>query len=190
MLKSILVRAWEEKRRAGEKASVVLENTHTHTHISEEGNGNPLQCSCLENPTDRGAWWAAVYGVAESDTAEWLHFTHFILYHWRRKWQPTSVFLPEESHGQRSLEGHGPRGHRESDTTEMTEHTYTYIYIYIYIIIMSRLLVEVWTLKQFWWGLRPQTGMRSMLLETGGNLTLVIKWQRTWLNWVLVFSAK
>ena len=33
-----------------------------------EGNGNPLQCSCLENPRDRGAWWAAVYGVAESRT--------------------------------------------------------------------------------------------------------------------------
>ena len=33
-----------------------------------EGNGNPLQCSCLENPKDRGAWWAAVYGVAQSRT--------------------------------------------------------------------------------------------------------------------------
>ena len=31
-----------------------------------EGNGNPLQCSCLENPRDGGAWWAAVYGVAQS----------------------------------------------------------------------------------------------------------------------------
>ena len=35
-----------------------------------EGNGNPLQCSCLENPRDRGTWWAAVYGVAQSRT--WL----------------------------------------------------------------------------------------------------------------------
>ena len=33
-----------------------------------EGNGNPLQCSCLENPRDRGAWWGAVYGVAQSRT--------------------------------------------------------------------------------------------------------------------------
>ena len=33
-----------------------------------EGSGNPLQCSCLENPRDRGAWWAAVYGVAQSRT--------------------------------------------------------------------------------------------------------------------------
>ena len=33
-----------------------------------EGNGNPLQCSCLENPRDRGAWWAAVYGVSQSRT--------------------------------------------------------------------------------------------------------------------------
>ena len=33
-----------------------------------EGNGNPLQCSCLENPRDRGAWWAAKYGVAQNQT--------------------------------------------------------------------------------------------------------------------------
>ena len=33
-----------------------------------EGNGNPLQCSCLENPRDGGAWWAAIYGVTQSRT--------------------------------------------------------------------------------------------------------------------------
>ena len=45
---------------------------HFHFSLSRigEGNGNPLQCSCLENPRDSGAWWAAVYGVAQSRT--WL----------------------------------------------------------------------------------------------------------------------
>ena len=45
-------------------------NDFTFTSLSciGEGNGNPLQCSCLENPRDGGAWWAAVYGVTESDT--------------------------------------------------------------------------------------------------------------------------
>ena len=33
-----------------------------------EGNGNPLQCSCLENPRHGGAWWAAIYGIAQSQT--------------------------------------------------------------------------------------------------------------------------
>ena len=45
---------------------------HFHFHFSlsciEEGNGNPLQCSCLQHPRDRGAWWVAIYGVAQSRT--------------------------------------------------------------------------------------------------------------------------
>ena len=46
------------------------EQLHFHFSLSciGEGNGNPLQCSCLENPSDGGAWWAAVYGVAQSRT--------------------------------------------------------------------------------------------------------------------------
>ena len=39
---------------------------------------------------------------------------------WRRTWQPTPVFLPGESHGQRSLAGYSPKGHKESDATEVT----------------------------------------------------------------------
>ena len=42
---------------------------------------------------------------------------------WRRKWQPTPVLLPGKSQGQRSLVGYSPWGCRESDTTEVTEHT-------------------------------------------------------------------
>ena len=48
----------------------MTERLHFHFSLSciGEGNGNPLQCSCLENPRDGGAWWAAVYGVAPSRT--------------------------------------------------------------------------------------------------------------------------
>ena len=48
----------------------MTEQLHFHFLLSciGEGNGNPLQCSCLENPRDRGAWWAAVCGVAQSRT--------------------------------------------------------------------------------------------------------------------------
>ena len=46
------------------------ERLHFHFSLSciGEGNGNPLQCSCLENPRDGGAWWAAVHGIAQSRT--------------------------------------------------------------------------------------------------------------------------
>ena len=127
-------------------------NSTIHIHVSilphGEGNGDPLQYSCLENPRDGGAWWAAVYGVAQSRTrlnrlaaaaaaffpmgfcdgsvvmnppanagdsgdvslTSWIGKTF-----WRRKWQPTPVFLPGKSHGQRSLVGYSPWGLKESD---------------------------------------------------------------------------
>ena len=52
----------------GHKELDTTEQLHFHFSLScmGEGNGNPLQCSCLENPRDGGAWWAAVYGVAQS----------------------------------------------------------------------------------------------------------------------------
>ena len=56
----------------GRKESDMTERLHFHFSLSciGEANGNLLHCSCLENPRDGGAWWAAVYGVAQSQT--WL----------------------------------------------------------------------------------------------------------------------
>ena len=55
----------------GPQESVCTERLHFHFSLSclGEGNGNPLQCSCLENPRDGEAWWAAVYGIAQSWTS-------------------------------------------------------------------------------------------------------------------------
>ena len=63
----------EEPGRLQSMGSLELDTTeqlHFQFSLSctGEGNGNPLQCSCLENPRDREAWWAAVYGVAQSRT--------------------------------------------------------------------------------------------------------------------------
>ena len=69
-----------------------------------EGNGTPLQYSCLENPMDEGAWWAAVHAVAKSRTRLTTSLSLFTFMHWRRKWQPTPVGW----------------GRTESDTTEVT----------------------------------------------------------------------
>ena len=86
-----------------------------HKETCGEGNGNPLLYSCLENPRDRGAWWAAIYGVAQSQTRleqlsmhTWMHAKRHGFYPWvgkipwRRAWQSTPVFLPGETLGQRS----------------------------------------------------------------------------------------
>ena len=108
-----------------------------------EGNGNPLQYSCLENPIDGGTWWATVHGVAKSRT-QLSNFTHFTQqaslvaqmvkyltamwetrvqslgrkYPLEEKWQPTPVLLPGEFYGQRSLVGYSPWGRKKWDTTE------------------------------------------------------------------------
>ena len=91
---------------------------HSLMRIIREGNGTPLQYSCLENPMDGGAWWAAVHGVAKSQT-RLSNFTLTFM-HWRRKWQPTPVFLPGESQGRGSLVGCRLSGRTESDMTEAT----------------------------------------------------------------------
>ena len=66
----------------GREESDMTEQLHFHFSLSctGEGNGNPLQCSFLENPRDGGAWWAAVYGVAQSRTwLKWLSSSSRVL---------------------------------------------------------------------------------------------------------------
>ena len=88
--------------------------------LFREGNDTPLQYSYLENPVDGGAWQATVHGVAKSRTrlSDFTFTFHF--HHWRRKWQPTPVFLPGESQGLGSLVGCCLWGRTESDTTKVT----------------------------------------------------------------------
>ena len=66
-------------------------------------------------------WQAAVHGVAKSR----IRLSDFTFMHWRRKWQPTLVFLPGESQGRRNVVGYRLWGHTESDTTEVTQQQHS-----------------------------------------------------------------
>ena len=70
--KGLLTTQLNLKHITFESPSDTTERLHFHFPLActGEGNGNPLQCSCLENPRDSGASWAAISGVAESDTTE------------------------------------------------------------------------------------------------------------------------
>ena len=90
-------------------------------YIIREGNGTPLQYSCLENPMDGGAWWATQSMESLRVAHDWeTSLSLFTFLHWRRKWQTTPVFLPGESQGWGSLVGCHLWGRTESDTTEVT----------------------------------------------------------------------
>ena len=85
-----------------------------------EGNGNPLQYSCLENPMDGGAWWAAVHGVARSQT-RLSDFTFTFQFHALEKEMAThSSVLAWRIPGTGILVGCRLWGRTESDTTEAT----------------------------------------------------------------------
>ena len=85
-----------------------------------EGNGTPLQYSCLENHMDGEAWWAAVHGVAEGRT-RLSDFTFTFHFHALEKEMAThSSVLAWKSQGRGSLVGCRLWGHMELDTTEVT----------------------------------------------------------------------
>ena len=85
-------------------------------------------CPILCDPIDGSPTGSAVPGILQARTLEWVAISLRIpivqtskglKIPWRRKGQPTPVFLPEEFHGQRSLVGYSPWGLKESDTTEL-----------------------------------------------------------------------
>ena len=113
----------------GHKESDTTAQLHFHFSLScfGEGNGNPLQCSCLENPRERGALVGGhLWGCTGSDTTEVTQQQQqqqqYCVSTVKR--QPTPVFLPRGSCGQTSLVGCCPQGRTESDMTEATQHAF------------------------------------------------------------------
>ena len=106
-------------QRVGHDWATSLIKEYLSSRIAfREGNGTPLQHSCLENPMGGGAWWAAVHGVAGSRTRlSAFTFTFHFRALEREMATPTPVFLPGESQGWRSLLGCRLWGRTESDTT-------------------------------------------------------------------------
>ena len=115
----VSIKVPEKKKKASSDKSLRL--CQLFSHYDGEGDGTPLQYSCLENP------WMEEPGRLQSmgslrvgqDSATSLSLFTFM--HWKRKWQPTPVFLPGESQGQGSLVGCRLWGRTESDTTEATQ---------------------------------------------------------------------
>ena len=103
------------------KTTVFVKILLTCSTVYGEGNGSPLQYSCLKSPwtQEPGGLQSMGSRRVEHDWATSLPL--FIVMHWRRKWQPTTVFLPEESYGWQSLVGCRLWGRTESDPTEATQ---------------------------------------------------------------------
>ena len=86
----------------GLEDSDMTERLHFHFSLAciGEGNGNPLQCSCLENPRDGGAWWAAVSGVAQSRTRlkrlSSSSSSPFYYFHWFKKINSSLISITEK----------------------------------------------------------------------------------------------
>ena len=96
-----------------------------------EGNGTPLQYCCVENPMDGEPGRLQSMGSLRVGHDWVTSLSLFTFMHWRRKWQPTPVFLPGESHGRRSLVGCSPWGrtvgHDLSDAATATNDLYWHV---------------------------------------------------------------
>ena len=110
----------------GCKESNTTERLHFHFSLPclGEGNDNPLQCSCLENPRDGGAWWAAVYGVAQSPTRL------------KRLSSSSSVSLPH------SFSKYFPASIQPKDATQFSQSDFKNFLFYIGICGLTILIVS------------------------------------------------
>ena len=107
-------------QRVGHDLVTEQQHTYLSVHSIGEGNGTPLQYSCLENPMDEEPGRLQSMGSWRVRHNWETSLSLFTSMHWRRKWQPTPVFLSGESQGRGSLVGCHLWGHTESYTTEVT----------------------------------------------------------------------
>ena len=109
-----------------------------------------MKIGCYPTLLCRGIWSYMVYGLREGSgtplqySCKRLHFHFSLFMNWRRKWQPTPVFLPGESQGQGSLVGCRLRGHTESDTTEVTQQQQQQQYMDFITYLNSETHLSVW----------------------------------------------
>ena len=164
------------------------------SHIGE-GNGNPLQCSCLENPRDGGAWWAAVYGITQSRTRlkwlssnsskesgnspylphqkqtnkqkQWYTISHFV-HLWNKDNSPVSFMAMTKKSSYKRL-------------------SWTLLSQFIMIIYWSLYCFIFWELKTTGPSLKPSTENSIWLLESvqlsywkGGDREIVDLWTDRW----------
>ena len=108
--KTLMLGMIEGRRRRGQKRMRCLDGIINSMDVSLS--------ELRELVMDREVWRAVIHGITNSRTR--LSDFTFTFMHWRRKWQPTPVFLPGESQGRGSLMGCCPGSHTESDTTEVT----------------------------------------------------------------------
>ena len=141
---------------------------------SGEGNGTPLQYSCLENPMDGGAWQAAVHGAAKSRTTSDFTFTfhfHALAKEMATHWRIPGRFNPNgESQGRGSLVGCLLWGRTESDTTEAAQHSSSTKYL-------------VWKKKKALdTTLFPHRALTDQFGYSCDNVFVIIKWTLTTLQ--------
>ena len=103
---------------------------------------------------------------------------------WRRKWQPAPVFLPQKSHGQRSLAGYSPKGRKELDMTEwLSTHTHTRIFEYLLPFVYMRkysMDFQVLVHTEHPWQGAQESDHRDCLREDRGRLGMA--WEGSWLS--------